>query len=124
MPLCLAGPSALVRWLGHTRALPNHNSVPLQANLYSTSRDIPEITKKFTGCVSLEIRASEQDVRRYVEGRISDLPSFVGYRLDLQEEIKIKIVNAVDGMYVDSYVLYETPLTSLGFCLHNFILIP
>ena len=93
-----------------------------RANLFSTSRNIPEITAKFTGSVALEIRASEQDVQRYVEGNISHLPSFVGRSLYLQEEIKSKIVNAVDGMYVGFYGLYEKPLTSLGFYLQ--ILIP
>ena len=55
--------------------------------------------------MSLEIRASEHDVRRYVDGHMSHLPSFVGRSLDLQEEIKAEIVKAVDGMYVSGQLL-------------------
>ena len=71
-----------------------------RVNIFATSRIIPEITERFEGSVSLEIRASEPDVRRYVDGHISHLPSFVGHRPDLQEEIKAEIVKAVNGMYV------------------------
>lgn len=71
-----------------------------RANIFATSRFIPEITERFEGSMSLEIRANEHDVRRYVDGHMSHLPSFVGRSPDLQEEIKAKIVKAVDGMYV------------------------
>jgi hypothetical protein len=50
----------------------------------------------------LEIRASEEDVRRYLDGHMSQLPAFVVQRSDLQEEIKTGIVTAVRGMYVYS----------------------
>jgi hypothetical protein len=73
-----------------------------RANFFATSRFIPEITEKFQGSISLEIRASEQDVRRYIDGHISHLPTFVRRNPDLQEEVKAEIVKAVDGMYVDS----------------------
>ncbi len=63
-----------------------------------TSRFIPEIVKNFEGSISLEIRASDEDVRRYLEGHMSRLPSFVLRGLDLQEEIKTEIIKAVDGM--------------------------
>jgi hypothetical protein len=73
-------------------------------NLFATSRFIPEITEHFQGSISLEIRASEHDVRRYVDGHMSYLPSFVGRSPELQEDIKTGIVKAVDGMYVDLIV--------------------
>jgi hypothetical protein len=69
-------------------------------NIFSTSRFIPEIMKEFEGSILLEIRASSEDVQRYLEGHMSQLPSFVSRNADLQEEIKTKIVQAVDGMYV------------------------
>jgi Cdc6-like AAA superfamily ATPase len=69
------------------------------ANVFVTSRFIPEITDKFAGCTLLEIRASEEDIRRYLEGHMSQLPTFVRRSLDLQEEIKTHIIMAVDGMY-------------------------
>ena len=75
------------------------------ANVFATSRFIPEITEKFNGSTSLEIRASGEDVRKYLEGHISQLPSFVSRNVNLQEEIVTKIVQAVDGMYVASHAL-------------------
>jgi len=68
------------------------------ANLFTTSRSIPEITEMFKRSMSLEIRASEEDVRRYLEGHMSKLPGFVGRSSDLQEEIKTGVIKAVDGM--------------------------
>lgn len=92
------------------------------ANVFVTSRFIPEITDKFKDSTSLEIRASKQDVERYVDGHLSRLPSFVERRLDLQEEIKTEIVKAVDGMYVAIEIRSRVTLTVLGFYLRSFIL--
>jgi hypothetical protein len=78
-----------------------------RANIFATSRFIPEITERFEGSMSLEIRASEHDVRRYVDGHMSHLPSFVGRSPDLQEEIKAEIVKAVDGMYISGQLLED-----------------
>ena len=57
--------------------------------------------------MSLEIRASKYDVRRYVDRHMSHLPSFVGRSLDLQEEIKAEIVKAVNGVYVSGQLLKD-----------------
>jgi Cdc6-like AAA superfamily ATPase len=70
------------------------------ANIFATSRFIPEITTKFSQSMSVEIRASDEDVKKYLEGHIGQLPSFVERNRQLQEEIKTKISEAVDGMYV------------------------
>jgi hypothetical protein len=95
-----------------------------RANLFATSRFIPEIMEKFDGSISLEIRASVEDVRRYVHSRISHLPSFVGRNPKLQEDIETEIVNAADGMYVARHFSYKNCTNVvLGFCLHNFTLI-
>jgi hypothetical protein len=67
-------------------------------NFFATSRDMSQITKKFQQSPSLDIRANEQDLRRYVESRISDLPSFVRGDPDLQEKVKAEIVKVVDGV--------------------------
>lgn len=71
-----------------------------ETNFFATSRPNLYIESEFTGCVSLEILASDEDVRRYLDGHISQLPKFVSKRTDLQEEIKTEIVAAVEGMYV------------------------
>lgn len=70
------------------------------ATLFATSRFIPEITEKFRGSISLEIQASEHDVRRYIDGYISNLPSFIRRSPEFQEEVKTEIVKAVDGMFL------------------------
>jgi hypothetical protein len=70
------------------------------ASLFATSRPISSIEKEFKGSLMLEIRASEEDVRRYLDGHMSRLPGFVGRNPELQEEVKTNIVKAVDGMYV------------------------
>ncbi len=96
------------------------------ANLFATSRFIPEITETFKGsaCALLEIRASNEDVRRYLDGQMFRLPTFVTRNPELQEEIKTDIVKAVDGMYGPFLFTIGKTLTWLGSCLHNFILIP
>lgn len=69
-------------------------------SFFATSRPIPNIEEKFKGCLVREILASEEDIRRYVDGHMSQLPNFVLMRPDLQEEIKTEITRAVEGMYV------------------------
>lgn len=76
------------------------------ANLFATSRFIPEVTNMFKGKGTLmEIHATEEDVRRYLHGHVTRLPSFVLRNLDVQEEIKTEIIKAVRGMYVLSILL-------------------
>jgi Cdc6-like AAA superfamily ATPase len=67
-------------------------------SLFATSRFIPEIEKEFDESILLEIRASDDDVRIYLDGKISRLRPFVSRNSDLQEEIKTNIIKAVDGM--------------------------
>lgn len=68
-------------------------------NILATSRSIPEIVDRFENGMSREIRASREDVNRYVDGHMDQLPSFVQQRPKLQKEIKAGISEAVDGMY-------------------------
>jgi NACHT domain len=75
-----------------------------QANIFITSRSTPEVTRKFGGCISLEVRASGKDVRRYLDDQIFRLPGFVNVNSELQEEIKAGIIRSVQGMCV--YYLY------------------
>jgi Cdc6-like AAA superfamily ATPase len=73
------------------------------ASIFATSRFIPDIMKKFQGSISVEIRASEEDVQRYLDGCILESESVV--LKSCQEEIKTKITKAVDGMYAPSLLL-------------------
>jgi hypothetical protein len=70
------------------------------ANFFATSRQNPYIENEFKGRISLEILASDEDVRRYFDGHMSELPAYVLKRPDLQEEIKTEITEAAEGMYV------------------------
>ncbi len=68
--------------------------------LLATTRFVPEILDLFKHHVTLEIRANDHDVRQYLDSHISRLAPFVARKNDLQEEIKTKIIEAVDGMYM------------------------
>lgn len=70
------------------------------ASLFATSRFIPEVQKEFEGNITLEIRARDEDVQRYVSGKMPRLRSFILRNSALQEEIESGITKAVDGMYV------------------------
>jgi Cdc6-like AAA superfamily ATPase len=76
-------------------------------SLFATSRPIPEIEKEFQGSVSLEIRATDENVGNYLDGHISQLPSFISRSRDLKEEIKSEIIKAVNGMYISLYLTVE-----------------
>ncbi|KAH8687250.1 hypothetical protein BGZ60DRAFT_438813, partial [Tricladium varicosporioides] len=71
-----------------------------QVSLFVTSRFIPEINKEFRESLRLEIRASNQDVQRYLDGHMSQLPRCVLRSSELQNEIKADIIKAVDGMFL------------------------
>jgi Cdc6-like AAA superfamily ATPase len=75
------------------------------ACLFATSRFIPEVMKEFEGSVSLEIRASGEDVQRYLDSHTTQLSSFVRRSPDLQKEIQTEIIKAIDGMYVFSHAV-------------------
>jgi hypothetical protein len=92
---------------GRNRLLSVVFSLQIQAqiNVFATSRFVPEITSQFQGCISKEIRAEEDDILRYVNGRIPQLlRSRISKYPDLQNAIRREIVKAVDGMYVHSSV--------------------
>lgn len=69
-----------------------------QFNLMTTSRYIPSLALDFHQPVCMDIQASPEDIRRYVEGHISDLPNCVRKNLGLQDTIASAIVDAVEGM--------------------------
>ncbi|UKZ49278.1 hypothetical protein TrVGV298_003523 [Trichoderma virens] len=77
-------------------------------NVFVTSRYIPEVTMQFLSNISLEIRANESDVKKYLEGHIRELSSFVGEDRQLQEEIKTVISEAVDGMFLLAQIYLDS----------------
>jgi hypothetical protein len=66
--------------------------------LLFTSRFIPEITQKFQSNLILEVRASEEDARRFVAGQIPRLPNCIRRDDELRRTVENEIVKAVDGM--------------------------
>ncbi|OAR03155.1 hypothetical protein LLEC1_07140 [Akanthomyces lecanii] len=72
------------------------------ANIFATSRFIPNIIDRFkaTSSIEIEIRASPDDVARYLQGHIGQLPSFVQGDEQLQKEITTGISEVVDGMFL------------------------
>jgi hypothetical protein len=81
------------------------------ANIFATPRFIPETMKEFEGIIPLEISASDEDIRRYIDGHMLNLPAFVSGRPKLQEEIRIAIAKAVDGMCVLSNTFITDPIS-------------
>lgn len=76
-------------------------------NLMITSR--PHVTPdaSLPNLDTLEIRASDDDVRRYVDSQIQRSPRLskhVQARPELREEIHSKMSRTVDGMYVLSFI--------------------
>lgn len=67
-------------------------------NLFATSRVIPEILEKFKKSPCLEVRASDFDIRKYLEGHIAQLGAVVTERNDLRDMIINTITKAVAGM--------------------------
>lgn len=70
----------------------------IRANFFITSRFNTEISGAFLGNPTLEIRASDNDVRNYLSGNMAHLPKFVRGDPSLQKEIIDSILQAVQGM--------------------------
>jgi hypothetical protein len=71
--------------------------------LFITSRQIPAIESEFKKAARLEIRASDGDVKKYLQGRIGRerrLADFVKADPVLQDAILTTIVENAKGMYV------------------------
>jgi hypothetical protein len=70
------------------------------ANIFATSRPIPDVEDEFKGCLVREILASDEDVYRYLNRHISRLPKFILSLPELQKEIRTEITRAIEGIKV------------------------
>lgn len=77
----------------------------VEANLFATSRMIPDIIEKFNGSISFQVRATSEDIQKYVGGCMRILPSFVENNFGLQDKIKITMSNLANGMFVLAFFL-------------------
>lgn len=66
--------------------------------LVVTSRFIPEVVSDFSVALTLEIRAREGDIKRFVAGQTHRLPKCIQRDDKLQDMVQDKIVQAADGM--------------------------
>ena len=92
------GAGARSRLLKEIASLQDH----LNVSFFATSRFLPEILEEFKDQLTLEIRATDGDVRTYITDRMTELPAFVRRNNMLQEEIVSEVTAAVDGMSVIS----------------------
>jgi hypothetical protein len=94
-------------------------------NFFATSRPIPDIEAEFKTYPRREILATNEDVRRYLDGHLLDLPSFVRKRPAIQENIKTGITRAVEGMSelcLPLKMIYSSANVRPGFSSRSFIL--
>ena len=95
-------------------------------NLMITSRPHIDMQDTFQDIIWLEIRASEDDLHSYINGRMRKdrLAKHVKGHKDLQEDIRKTVVANAQGMYV-SLLINDTKEKSTdfpsGFFLHNSI---
>ncbi|PNP58993.1 hypothetical protein THARTR1_01241 [Trichoderma harzianum] len=69
--------------------------------------------EKFEACKRMEIRATEDDVRKYVHGQLDGgnmehLPSLIKHKPGLKDEIIKGISDAVDGMFLLAKIYLDT----------------
>ena len=69
-----------------------------QFNLMIISRYIPSLVSDFHQTYCVDVQASSDVIRRYVDGRFVDLSSCVRKNPGLQETIAVAIVKTVEGM--------------------------
>jgi hypothetical protein len=92
-------------------------------NLLVTSRNLPAIAQAFHGAGHLEVRASDHDVEKYIEGRIPRagfLNIHLGKDATLKEEILKAITGNIDGMLVSLLLLLHSINVLLRFLLARF----
>ncbi|KAI0883149.1 ankyrin repeat protein [Annulohypoxylon maeteangense] len=78
------------------------------ANFFVTSRHIPDIEQHFRESITQEIRASNDDVRKYLDGHMPNLDEVVGDDAELREDIKDQIVEATEGMFLLAHLYFES----------------
>jgi hypothetical protein len=66
--------------------------------LMVTARFIPDIEDAFQAALRLEVRASREDVKRFIAGQTNRLPACIQRSVALQDMVQEKILDAVDGM--------------------------
>ncbi|CVL03942.1 related to ankyrin [Fusarium proliferatum] len=70
-----------------------------KSNVFITSRPIPEVKDQFQTSITLEVRATDADVERFLRGHMPQMPGF--FRQEGLEEVVIgEIIRSVEGMFL------------------------
>ncbi|KAL6897202.1 ankyrin repeat-containing domain protein [Trichoderma evansii] len=69
-------------------------------NIFATSRYIQDIVDAFHQSICFDISAKDEDVQAYLDNHMARLPPFVLRSPDLQNEIKAKICQRSNGMFL------------------------
>jgi hypothetical protein len=80
--------------LRELRSLQADNDV----RLLFTSRHITEVAELLNSDPSLEIRATQDDVMKYIDGQMHRLPRCIRLDEKLRELVRTEVARAVDGM--------------------------
>ncbi|OAG02463.1 uncharacterized protein CC84DRAFT_1022712 [Paraphaeosphaeria sporulosa] len=96
---CRTSDGTRTQFLARLRELQAGRDVRLMA----TARFIPEIEAEFQTAEKLEIRASDEDVRRFVAGQTHRLPRCIQRDPVLQRMVEEKILDRVDGFFLLAY---------------------
>ncbi|CVK85104.1 related to ankyrin [Fusarium mangiferae] len=78
------------------------------AKFFATSRFIPEITDKFGGGKTIKIRAQDEDVRSFLDSKISQSGKLLQTH---REKIKSEIAKSVDGMFLLAQLHFQSVST-------------
>ncbi|KAI2617638.1 hypothetical protein GGS26DRAFT_403231 [Hypomontagnella submonticulosa] len=81
-----------------------------RTNIFATSRPIPEIEKALPDKLTVEVQATEDDILKYLSGRLAKLPRVVSGNKDLQDKITSSIVEAADGVFLLAQFHFATLL--------------
>ncbi|PTB66159.1 hypothetical protein BBK36DRAFT_1168784 [Trichoderma citrinoviride] len=81
-----------------------------KANIFAVSRSVYDIVRRFRdhGSIIMEHRAREDDINRYVENNMDQMPNFVHANPVLQDKLKIEIVKLTNGMFLYTEHLIES----------------
>jgi hypothetical protein len=61
---------------------------------------MPDIENEFRSMPALEVRASNADMKRFLEGQVDHLPNCIKRDDEMKGLVQDKIIEAVDGMLV------------------------
>ncbi|SCO09473.1 related to ankyrin [Fusarium fujikuroi] len=78
------------------------------AKFFATSRFIPEIMEKFGGSKTIKIRAQDEDVRSFLDSKISQSGQLLQTH---REMIKSEIAKTVDGMFLLAQLHFQSVST-------------